>query len=282
MGHFCLTQEPIPSWRHQIALLEVCAQVLGFPRPTLAVCMVWLRLTPPELVLERFPLSRTMWVCLHELIDMSMRRVCFLTCRFYFGCCVGYWWSSAVKREGIWSYDRQAATLRVAGPGFSSLCSHGQWLHGVSNFYTLWSYGDSCVLKVFCRDVFQHCFDQIGHSWYVVGYQSGRGLHCWRQALGQLSWWDILLRFASVFFFFFSACLSSPSHVMRHWFSTAANMDVLTKVVVTYETLPGWCCSTEGARNFSDLPPQAQAYIRFIENFLHVPGKTLYICNALS
>lgn len=136
MGHFYLTQEPIPSWRHQIALLEVCAQVLGFPRPTLAVCMVWLRLTPPELVLERFPLSRTMWVCLHEVIDMSMRRVCFLT-RFYFGCCVGYWWSSAVKREGIWSYDRQAATLRVVGPGFSSLCSHGQWLHGVSNFYTL-------------------------------------------------------------------------------------------------------------------------------------------------
>lgn len=83
-------------------------------------------------------------------------------------------------------------------------------------------------------------------------------------------------------FFFFSAFLSSPSHVIWHWFSTAANMDVLTKVVVTYETLPGWCCSTEGARNFSDLPPQAQAYIRFIENFLHVPGKTLCMCNALS
>lgn len=57
-------------------------------------------------------------------------------------------------------------------------------------------------------------------------------------------------------------------------FFITANMDVLTKVVVTYETLPGWCCSTEGARSFDELPPQAQAYIRFIEDFLQVPGKT--------
>lgn len=49
-------------------------------------------------------------------------------------------------------------------------------------------------------------------------------------------------------------------------------MDVLTKVQVTYETLPGWCCSTEGVRSFDELPSQAQAYIRFIENFLQVPG----------
>uniref|UniRef100_A0A4W4GQH0 Adenylosuccinate synthetase n=1 Tax=Electrophorus electricus TaxID=8005 RepID=A0A4W4GQH0_ELEEL len=55
--------------------------------------------------------------------------------------------------------------------------------------------------------------------------------------------------------------------------SFPANMDVLTKVSVTYETLPGWCCSTEGARSFDDLPPQAQAYIRFIENVLQVPVK---------
>lgn len=54
-------------------------------------------------------------------------------------------------------------------------------------------------------------------------------------------------------------------------------MDVLTKVVVTYETLPGWCCSTEGARKFEELPPQAQVYIRFIEEFLQVPGKMVYI-----
>jgi len=50
-------------------------------------------------------------------------------------------------------------------------------------------------------------------------------------------------------------------------------MDVLTKVQVTYEMFPGWCCSTEGVRSFDELPSQAQAYIHFIENFLQVPGK---------
>ncbi|XP_056587998.1 adenylosuccinate synthase, like isoform X1 [Triplophysa dalaica] len=55
--------------------------------------------------------------------------------------------------------------------------------------------------------------------------------------------------------------------------SFPANMDVLTKVQVTYETLPGWCCSTEGVRSFDELPSQAQAYICFIENVLQVPVK---------
>lgn len=54
--------------------------------------------------------------------------------------------------------------------------------------------------------------------------------------------------------------------------SFAANMDVLTQVKVEYETLPGWCCSTETARSFEELPVQAQNYIRFIEDFLQVPG----------
>lgn len=49
-------------------------------------------------------------------------------------------------------------------------------------------------------------------------------------------------------------------------------MDVLTRVSVDYETLPGWCCSTESARSFEELPLKAQNYIRFIENFLQVPG----------
>uniref|UniRef100_A0A8C3GCW9 Adenylosuccinate synthetase n=1 Tax=Cyclopterus lumpus TaxID=8103 RepID=A0A8C3GCW9_CYCLU len=55
--------------------------------------------------------------------------------------------------------------------------------------------------------------------------------------------------------------------------SFPANMDVLTRVSVEYETLPGWCCSTESARRFEELPPRAQQYIRFIENFLQVPVK---------
>uniref|UniRef100_A0A672IFL7 Adenylosuccinate synthetase n=1 Tax=Salarias fasciatus TaxID=181472 RepID=A0A672IFL7_SALFA len=55
--------------------------------------------------------------------------------------------------------------------------------------------------------------------------------------------------------------------------SFPANMDVLTRVTVEYKTLPGWCCSTEAARSFEDLPPQAQSYIQFIEDFLQVPVK---------
>uniref|UniRef100_A0AAQ4Q722 Adenylosuccinate synthetase n=1 Tax=Gasterosteus aculeatus aculeatus TaxID=481459 RepID=A0AAQ4Q722_GASAC len=55
--------------------------------------------------------------------------------------------------------------------------------------------------------------------------------------------------------------------------SFPANMDVLTRVSVDYETLPGWCCSTESARSFEELPLKAQIYIRFIENFLQVPVK---------
>uniref|UniRef100_A0A8C5HYI1 Adenylosuccinate synthetase n=1 Tax=Gouania willdenowi TaxID=441366 RepID=A0A8C5HYI1_GOUWI len=55
--------------------------------------------------------------------------------------------------------------------------------------------------------------------------------------------------------------------------SFPANMDVLTRVSVDYETLPGWCCSTEAARSLEELPQQAQNYIRFIENFLQVPVK---------
>ncbi|KAM9847217.1 adenylosuccinate synthase, like isoform 2-T2 [Aulostomus maculatus] len=55
--------------------------------------------------------------------------------------------------------------------------------------------------------------------------------------------------------------------------SFPANMDVLTRVTVDYETLPGWCCNTEAARSFKDLPTQAQNYIHFIENFLQVPVK---------
>ncbi|KPP71962.1 adenylosuccinate synthase-like [Scleropages formosus] len=55
--------------------------------------------------------------------------------------------------------------------------------------------------------------------------------------------------------------------------SFPANMDILSKVSVEYRTLPGWKCSTEGVRSFTELPPEAQEYIRFIEDFLQVPVK---------
>uniref|UniRef100_A0A8C6UWX5 Adenylosuccinate synthetase n=1 Tax=Neogobius melanostomus TaxID=47308 RepID=A0A8C6UWX5_9GOBI len=52
-----------------------------------------------------------------------------------------------------------------------------------------------------------------------------------------------------------------------------ANMDVLQKVEVEYETFPGWKADTSAARKWSDLPAKAQNYIRFIENDIGVPIK---------
>uniref|UniRef100_A0A671NVN7 Adenylosuccinate synthetase n=1 Tax=Sinocyclocheilus anshuiensis TaxID=1608454 RepID=A0A671NVN7_9TELE len=45
-----------------------------------------------------------------------------------------------------------------------------------------------------------------------------------------------------------------------------ANMEVLQKVEVEYETFPGWKTDTSAVRKWSDLPPKAQNYIRFVEN----------------
>lgn len=44
-----------------------------------------------------------------------------------------------------------------------------------------------------------------------------------------------------------------------------------------YETLPGWQSSTEGVRAFSDLPPNAQAYIKKIQQIVEVPGKLFFL-----
>uniref|UniRef100_A0AAY4CK87 Adenylosuccinate synthetase isozyme 1 n=1 Tax=Denticeps clupeoides TaxID=299321 RepID=A0AAY4CK87_9TELE len=52
-----------------------------------------------------------------------------------------------------------------------------------------------------------------------------------------------------------------------------ANMEVLNKVEVEYETFPGWMTDTSAARKWSDLPPKAQNYIRFVENHIGVPIK---------
>jgi len=50
-----------------------------------------------------------------------------------------------------------------------------------------------------------------------------------------------------------------------------ASDEDLSKVEVDYLTLPGWKVSTEDARTFQDLPPNAQAYIRTIEAHVGVP-----------
>ncbi|XP_045866024.1 adenylosuccinate synthetase isozyme 1 isoform X2 [Meles meles] len=52
-----------------------------------------------------------------------------------------------------------------------------------------------------------------------------------------------------------------------------ANQEILQKVEVEYETLPGWKADTTGARKWEDLPPQAQNYVRFVENHVGVAVK---------
>uniref|UniRef100_A0A8C7VQW2 Adenylosuccinate synthetase n=1 Tax=Oncorhynchus mykiss TaxID=8022 RepID=A0A8C7VQW2_ONCMY len=52
-----------------------------------------------------------------------------------------------------------------------------------------------------------------------------------------------------------------------------ANMDVLQKVEVEYEKLPGWKSDTSACRKWEDLPGKAQNYIRFVENHVGVPIK---------
>lgn len=47
----------------------------------------------------------------------------------------------------------------------------------------------------------------------------------------------------------------------------------LSKVEVEYLKVPGWETSTENVRTFSDLPVNAQKYVRLIEDYLDVPVK---------
>lgn len=50
----------------------------------------------------------------------------------------------------------------------------------------------------------------------------------------------------------------------------------LCRLEVEYLTLPGWKSDTSGARNLSDLPQNAQNYIRKIEELVGVPGTSIW------
>lgn len=66
-------------------------------------------------------------------------------------------------------------------------------------------------------------------------------------------------------------CYSPPSTV-----TLPANQEVLQRVEVEYETLPGWNSDTSAARSFEELPDNAQKYVRFIEEHVGVPGMTTH------
>lgn len=67
-------------------------------------------------------------------------------------------------------------------------------------------------------------------------------------------------------------CAPTPSLPMYAHPHPIANQETLQKVEVEYETLPGWKTDTTGARRWEDLPPQAQNYVRFVENHVGVAG----------
>ncbi|EGS20791.1 uncharacterized protein CTHT_0026290 [Thermochaetoides thermophila DSM 1495] len=52
-----------------------------------------------------------------------------------------------------------------------------------------------------------------------------------------------------------------------------ADLSYLEKCEVVYKELEGWMKPTTSVRKWEDLPPQAQAYVKFIEEFTGVPVK---------
>ena len=51
-----------------------------------------------------------------------------------------------------------------------------------------------------------------------------------------------------------------------------ACQEEFTNIEVEYCCMPGWKSSTEHCRQFSELPEQAQAYVRKVEEQTGVPG----------
>ena len=59
---------------------------------------------------------------------------------------------------------------------------------------------------------------------------------------------------------------------MKESLSPSPAEQELQRVVVVYETLPGWKSSTAGLTSFSLLPPNAQAYVHRIAQLIQVPS----------
>jgi adenylosuccinate synthase len=53
-------------------------------------------------------------------------------------------------------------------------------------------------------------------------------------------------------------------------------MNVLENVEVEYVTFQGWLAPIHTCRSFNDLPENAKKYIKFIEDFLAVPGSNSF------
>lgn len=56
-----------------------------------------------------------------------------------------------------------------------------------------------------------------------------------------------------------------------------ADMDTLAEVEPIYETLPGWKKELTGCRSFSELPQEAQTYVKRLENLMGAPIKMVSV-----
>jgi hypothetical protein len=76
--------------------------------------------------------------------------------------------------------------------------------------------------------------------------------------------------------------LTCDSHIfVRHDTpKSTANTNDLARVQPNYITLKGWKSDISKARQFDQLPIEAQEYIRTIEKHLNVPGKYLLLCRT--
>ncbi|MEW6027517.1 MAG: adenylosuccinate synthetase, partial [Planctomycetota bacterium] len=56
-----------------------------------------------------------------------------------------------------------------------------------------------------------------------------------------------------------------------------ADISILEKCELVYETLPGWSEDISGVRKYADLPENARKYITFVEKILGVPIKMVSV-----
>lgn len=115
---------------------------------------------------------------------------------------------------------------------------------------------------------------------FEVGVTTKRKRRC--------GWLDVpLLRYTSLVNGYTSICLTkldildtlpeikvcvayrkSKDEELDHFPGTIGELETIE---VEYKTLPGWLECTEGIREFKQLPPNAQAYVHFLESELGVP-----------
>ncbi len=123
---------------------------------------------------------------------------------------------------------------------------------------------------------------QVGKAWAEVGVTTGRPRRCgWFDAvLGKYSVringldclaitkLDVLDEFDEI-----KVCVGYKDSKSGEQYKDLPSIasTIFSRMQPIYETFPGWKKSTSECRSFKDLPPNAQRYLRFLEEHLDVP-----------